>query len=188
MERLAGNSQFRHILNNRRSFCTIRYYNASPIGTFPQPSPMSLCLALISPMISLFPRGETWNVQSIDADGLHPGPGLSTVSTFSFTPTTRGLPGTQVYSAMNQPFSVSGSTFTVNLPSLAVLAAGTYWVEIQANMMFIPKGAWIWTDRTLVEPGRSLAKPGWRLWYLPDLGSENNMCSRNRRTRPGVPA
>src|SRR6266487_2271470 len=59
------------------------------------------------------------------------------------------LLGAQAFSATNQPFTQSGSTFTVNLPSPAVLTAGTYWVEIQANMTFNPNGEWGWTDRTV---------------------------------------
>ena len=95
------------------------------------------------------PTGQSWNVQSIDADGLVLGPGPVASFNVFFYADNAGLPGAQVFSAMNQPFSVSGSTFTVNLPSLAVLTEGTYWVEIQANMMFIPNGAWTWTDRTV---------------------------------------
>ena len=59
------------------------------------------------------------------------------------------LPGTQIFSATNQPVSVVGTTFTVNLPTPAVLAAGTYWIEIQANMTFATQGEWGWTDRTV---------------------------------------
>src|SRR3954465_8074687 len=107
------------------------------------------------------PAGETWNVQSIGADGMILGPGPVNSFNVFFYADNGGLPGMQVYSAMNQPFSVSGSTFTVNLPSVAVLTAGTYWVEIQANMMFIPNGAWIWTDRTVQSnQGAAWQNPG----------------------------
>ena len=95
------------------------------------------------------PAGQTWNVQSIDADGLYLGSGPASSFNVFFYADNAGLPGAQVYSAMNQPFSVVGSTFTVNLPSEAALSEGTYWVEIQANMTFIPNGAWAWRDRTV---------------------------------------
>lgn len=138
-----------------------QYNNASPIGTL---STAFTDVPLFSSDLAddfVVPAGETWNVQSIDADGLILGPGPINSFNVFFYADNSGLPGTQVYSAMNQPFSVSGSTFTVNLPSLAVLAAGTYWVEIQANMMFIPKGAWIWTDRTLQSnQGAAWQNPG----------------------------
>jgi hypothetical protein len=126
-----------------------QYDNASAIGTV---STMFSDVPLFSSDLAddfVVPTGQTWNVQSIDADGLVLGPGPVASFNVFFYADNAGLPGAQVYSAMNQSFSVSGSTFTVNLPSFAVLTEGTYWVEIQANMMFIPNGAWIWTDRTL---------------------------------------
>src|SRR6266487_3777676 len=96
------------------------------------------------------PGGQTWNVQSIDADGVYfNGPGPAASFNVFFYANSGSLPGTQVFSATNQPFTQSGSTFTVNLPSPAVLTAGTYWVEIQANMTFNPNGEWGWTDRTV---------------------------------------
>ena len=96
------------------------------------------------------PGGQTWNVQSIDADGIYfNGPGPAASFNVFFYADNGGLPGAQVFSATNQPFTQSGSTFTVNLPSAAVLTAGTYWVEIQGNMTFVPNGEWGWTDRTV---------------------------------------
>ncbi len=96
------------------------------------------------------PAGQTWNVQSIDADGIYfngPGPAFDW-NVFIYT-NSAGLPGTQVFSALHQPVSVVGTTFTVTLPSAAVLSAGTYWIEIQANMDFATQGEWGWTDRTV---------------------------------------
>ena len=67
-----------------------------------------------------------------------------------FIPTAESLPGTQVYSTLNQAVTQVGTTFTVNLAPAAVLAAGTYWIEIQANMTFGTQGEWGWTDRTVL--------------------------------------
>ena len=108
------------------------------------------------------PAGQTWNVQSIAADGVYfPFSGPANSFNVFFYANNAGLPGTQIYSAMNQPFSVVGSTFTVNLPSMAVLTAGTYWVEIQANMTFNPNGAWVWRDRTVQSnQGAAWRNPG----------------------------
>ena len=89
-------------------------------------------------------------MQSIDADGTYafgPGPAIDW-NVFIYTD-SGGLPGTQIFSATHQPVVVVGTTFTVNLPVAAVLSAGTYWVEIQANMTFTPQGEWEWTDRML---------------------------------------
>ena len=96
------------------------------------------------------PAGQTWNVQSIDADGTYAfGPGPATDWNVVIYTDSGGLPGTQIFSATNQPVVVVGTTFTVNLPVAAVLSAGTYWIEIQANMTFNPQGEWEWTDRIL---------------------------------------
>ena len=70
------------------------------------------------------PTGQTWNVQSIDADGVYLGPGPANSFNVFFYADNGGLPGTQVYSAMNQSFSVAGSTFSVSLPTVAVLTQG----------------------------------------------------------------
>ena len=77
------------------------------------------------------------------------GPGPATDWNVFIYTDNGGLPGTQIYSATNQPVSVVGTTFTVNLTPAAVLAAGTYWIEIQANMTFGTQGEWGWTDRTV---------------------------------------
>src|SRR5262245_55030112 len=96
------------------------------------------------------PAGDTWNVESIDADGIYfNGPGPATDWNVFIYTDNAGLPGTQVYSTTNQPVSVNGTTFTVNLTPAAVLSAGTYWIEIQANMTFGTQGEWGWTDRTV---------------------------------------
>src|SRR5438874_1584997 len=97
------------------------------------------------------PGGQTWNVQSIDADGVYfngSGPANS-FNVFIYVD-SGGLPGTQVYSTLNQTWTQVGTTFTVNLSPAAVLAPGQYWIEIQANMTFSVGGQWGWTDRTVL--------------------------------------
>jgi hypothetical protein len=127
-----------------------QYNNASAIGTLS--STFTDFPEFNSDLADDFvvPTGQTWNVQSIDADGAYlPFNGPATSFNVFFYADNAGLPGTQVYSALNQPFSVVGTTFSVSLPSTAVLIEGTYWVEIQANMTFLPNGAWVWRDRTV---------------------------------------
>jgi hypothetical protein len=139
-----------------------QYDNTSTIGTF------SVTLTDFPTFNSdladdfVIPTGQTWNVQSIDADGAYfPFTGPANSFNVFFYANNAGLPGAQVYSAMNQPFSVAGSTFSINLPSVAVLTEGTYWVEIQANMTFVPEGAWIWRDRTVQSnQGAAWQNPG----------------------------
>jgi len=96
------------------------------------------------------PAGQTWNVESIDADGVYfngPGPANSW-NVFVYTD-SGGLPGTQIYNLLNAPVTVNGTTFTANLTPAAVLSAGTYWIEIQPNMDFGTQGEWGWSDRTV---------------------------------------
>ena len=99
-----------------------------------------------------------------------PGPANS-FNVFIYTDNA-GLPGTQVYSTLNQTWTQSGTTFTVNLSPAAVLTSGTYWIEIQANMTDSVGGEWGWTDRTVQSNiSCGLAKPGRRLWCLSHLGA-----------------
>ena len=96
------------------------------------------------------PTGQTWNVQSIDADGVYFfGGGPAIDWNVFFYADNAGFPGAQVYSTTHQPVQQNGSTFTVNLPTPAVLNAGTYWVEIQANMTYGTHGEWGWSNRTI---------------------------------------
>jgi len=139
-----------------------QYDNASAIGTLS--STFSDFPGFNADLADDFvvPTGETWNVQSIDADGAYLiGAGPAASFNVFFYADNAGLPGAQVYSAMNQSFSVVGTTFSVTLPSMAILTEGTYWVEIQANMTFLPEGVWIWTDRTVQSnQGAAWQNPG----------------------------
>ena len=175
-----------------------QYDNASVIGTlsatftdFPQ---------FNSDLADDFvvPAGQTWNVQSTDADGLYLGPGPANSFNVFFYADNGGLPGTQVYSAMNQSFSVAGSTFTVTLPSVAVLTEGTYWVEIQANMTFLPNGAWLWRDRTVQSnQGAAWQNPGggfgvcptwaWKTTCIPITGGPDQVFRLNGTMGGGTP-
>ena len=96
------------------------------------------------------PAGQTWNVESIDADGLYfNGAGPATDWNVFIYSDNAGLPGAQVFSATKIPISQVGTTFTANLSPAAVLNSGTYWIKIQANMTFGTQGEWGWTDRTV---------------------------------------
>src|SRR5207237_8752350 len=75
------------------------------------------------------PAGQTWNVQSIDADGVYfNGPGPATDWNVFIYTDSGGLPGTQIFSATNIPITQIGTTFTANLTPAAVLTEGTYWI------------------------------------------------------------
>jgi len=96
------------------------------------------------------PAGEDWTIESIDADGLYfNGSGPATDWNVFLYTDSGGLPGGIVASQMNLPATQVGSTFTVNFAPSVQLAAGHYWIEIQANMTFATEGEWGWTDRTV---------------------------------------
>jgi hypothetical protein len=50
---------------------------------------------------------------------------------------------------INLPMTDTAGNFSIPLPTSLVLAAGTYWVSVQANMNFSPFGEWGWLDRTV---------------------------------------
>ena len=125
------------------------------------------------------PAGQTWNVQSIDADGVYfNGPGPANSWNVFIYADNAGFPGMQVFSATNQPVTVVGTTYTVTLPVPAVLTAGTYWVEIQANMTFSPNGEWGWTDRTVTSNNAAaFQNPGGGLGICPSWSRRGATCN-----------
>ncbi len=124
------------------------------------------------------PTGQTWNVQSIDADGAYFfGAGPAIDWNVFFYADNAGFPGAQVYSTTHQPVQQNGSTFTVNLPSPAVLSAGTYWVEIQANMTFGTHGEWGWSNRTVTSYNAAAWRnPGGGLGACPSWSRRGATC------------
>jgi hypothetical protein len=98
------------------------------------------------------PGGQTWNVESIDADGLYSGadcPGPAENFNVRFYSDSAGLPGALVESRIGMSYVQVGSTFTVTVSPAVGLAAGTYWVSVQARQDDNPNGQWFWTDRTV---------------------------------------
>src|SRR6266508_1906852 len=145
------------------------------------------------------PGGQTWNVESIDADGVYfngAGPANSW-NVFIYTDSST-FPGTQVYSTLNQPVSVVDTTFTVNLSPAAVLSPGTYWIEIQANMTFGTQGECGWTNRTVQSNnGAAWQNPGggfgicptWtrKLICIPTAGGPDQVYRINGTTGGATP-
>jgi N-acetylneuraminic acid mutarotase len=123
--------------------------------------------------------GQTWNVQSIDADGLYfNGSGPATDWNVFFYTDNAGFPGTQIYSALHKPGVQSGSTFTVNLPTPAVLTAGRYWVEIQATMSFGVGGEWGWTNRPVTSNNAAAwQNPGGGFGMCPNWSRRGAICN-----------
>ncbi len=96
------------------------------------------------------PGGQSWSVESVDADGTYDGftgPALS-FHVFFYSD-SGGLPGALVATRLAQAYVQVGSTFTVTLSPAVSLTAGTYWVSVQCRMDFGVGGQWYWTDRTV---------------------------------------
>src|SRR5262245_8153138 len=145
------------------------------------------------------PGGQTWTIQSIDADGIPFNCSGSCVpdnfNVFFYTD-SGGLPGTQIYSATAQTFVIGGSTYSITLAAPAVLTSGTYWVSVQAHMTFTGNGQWGWTDRTVQSnQGAAWQNPGggfgvcptWtrKTICIPTAGGPDNVYRLNGTTGGG---
>lgn len=110
------------------------------------------------------PAGQTWNVDEVDIGGGYfgfPGP-VAGFHVFIYQDSA-GLPGTQVYSALDQSYTGTDPDFVITLATPASLPEGTYWISVQAHMDFSVGGQWYWSDRT-VQSGN----PG--VWQNPGGG------------------
>ena len=97
----------------------------------------------------IVPGGQTWNISEVDVLGTYfNGTGPANSFNVFIYQESGGLPGTLVYSALDQPFTTADDlNFVINLTTTAVLTQGTYWISVQANMDFAVGGQWGWTDR-----------------------------------------
>ena len=124
--------------------------NAGSVGTSSQEFPDVPTHTDFTADDFVVPSGQTWNITEVDAQGFYSsGGGPADNFNVFFYRNNGGLPGTQVYSATAQSYVNTSGVFQVTLTAPAVLAAGTYWVSVQAHMNFIPNGQWVWFDRTV---------------------------------------
>jgi hypothetical protein len=115
------------------------------------------------------PTGETWNVDEVDVKGVYfngAGPSVS-FHVFIYSDNA-GLPGTVVYTGLNQTYTETpdGTGLVddvITLSPAAVLTEGTYWVSVQSQMDFGVGGQWGWQER-LVQNGNPAA------WQNPGGG------------------
>ena len=134
------------------------------------------------------PGGQTWNVSEVDMQGTYDGfTGPAIAFHVFFYQDSGGLPGTQVYAAMNQPYTTSNNIdFVVNLTTPAVLGPGTYWVSVQCRMDFNVGGQWYWQDRTVQSNnGAAWENPGGGFGICQTWGRRGDPAGCN--IDPGVP-
>jgi len=97
------------------------------------------------------PTGETWNIEGVDVQGSYSTGGPAAAFHVFIYSDAAGLPGTNVYTGLDQPYTDggSGTDFVITLGSPAVLTEGTYWVSVQARQDFGLAGQWFWGDRSV---------------------------------------
>ena len=107
------------------------------------------------------PSGETWTIDQVLAVGGYyngSGPALG-FNIFFYANDNGTLPGTEIYSALNQAYTDDGAGgFTVTLSTPAVLGEGTYWVSVQCYLEFAVGGQWGWE----VANGPTLNPAAWQ--------------------------
>jgi Kelch motif protein len=134
------------------------------------------------------PAGQTWNVSEVDMQGTYDGfTGPAVAFHVFFYQDSGGLPGTQVYAAMNQPYTSSNNIdFVINLSVPACLSEGTYWVSVQCRMDFNVGGQWYWQDRTVQSNnGAAWENPGGGFGICTTWGRRGDPAGCN--IDPGVP-
>jgi hypothetical protein len=97
------------------------------------------------------PAGETWNIEGVDVAGQYSTGGPAAAFHVFIYSDAAGLPGTNVYTGLDQPYTDggSGTDFVITLTSPAVLTEGTYWVSVQSRQDFSAAGQWFWNDRSV---------------------------------------
>ena len=127
----------------------------------------------------IVPSGQTWSIQSIDADGVYfNGMGPANSWNVFIYADAGGMPGAVLFSVSNTTVTQINTTYTVNLsPAACPLPTGHYWVEIQANMTFNPNGEWGWTDR-IVQSGSPAQwqNPGGGFGMCPTWMAKQAVC------------
>ena len=106
------------------------------------------------------PAGQTWTITEVDAQGLYfNGPGPAASFNIFFYQNSGTLPGTnRVHRDGPAHMSNNAGVFQVTLTAPAVLAAGTYWVSVQAGWMTFQPASGVGPigrcRRTTPRPGR----------------------------------
>jgi hypothetical protein len=97
------------------------------------------------------PAGETWNINEVDVYGDYSAGSAGSDSFHVFIyQDAGGLPGSVVYTALNQNYSTSNNIdFVVTLSTPATLTEGTYWVSVQSRMDYNGNDQWFWKDRSV---------------------------------------
>lgn len=97
------------------------------------------------------PAGQKWIVKSVNVGGAYfNGSGPMASVNVNFYKNKAGKPGAAVASFPALVPSDNGGSLSIALPSAVKLKAGSYWMEVQANMDFAVGGEWAWENRSVV--------------------------------------
>jgi PASTA domain len=119
------------------------------------------------------PVGQTWNIQGIDVDGEYNG-GPAASFNVRFYANGASLPGALVTERLAQSFTGVDGDATIALAAAVPLAAGTYWVSVQARQDFDPAGQWYWHNRTVLSNATAA-------WQNPGNGFGSGCLTWNRK-------
>jgi hypothetical protein len=99
----------------------------------------------------VIPDGQAWVINSVTMNGQYTlGAGPASGANLTILADNAGLPGTAVCTYAAQTPSDTGGTFTFTLPTSCTLNAGTYWLDVQAQLNFLPGNAeWKAETRTV---------------------------------------
>jgi subtilisin-like proprotein convertase family protein len=125
------------------------------------------------------PAGQTWTITQVNVGGSpfsNPGPAASVNVTFYNN--AGSLPGSVIQTFSNVTTFTNYPDFNITLPSSVVLAPGTYWVSIQANMDFSIGGQWFWTNFGASNIGNEFAwqNPGGGFGICTSWGAGSTGC------------
>ncbi len=93
-----------------------------------------------------FTADADWTVDQVVVVGSYSAAGPALGFNVYFYSNNGGIPGAEVYSALNLAYTYDGGTgtFTIPLTTTASLPAGDYWVSVQCRMDFNVGGQWYW--------------------------------------------
>jgi S-layer homology domain len=113
----------------------------------------------------VIPSGQAWVINSVTMNGQYTGTGgPAPAVNLTIFADSGGVPGTAACTYPLQTPADSSGTFTFTLPSSCTLSEGTYWLDVQAVLNFLP-GTTEWKAEV-----RSVQSNSPALWRNPGNG------------------
>ncbi|KAB2962124.1 MAG: hypothetical protein F9K18_10255 [Thermoanaerobaculia bacterium] len=104
---------------------------------------------------------EGWTITSVDVDGDYSAAGPAASFNVYFYADGGAIPGALVASRLGQTYAGAAGDASITLVPPVALAAGDYWVSVQARQDFGTAGQWFWHNRTVqTADGAAFQNPG----------------------------